>query len=174
MPYWPTGQLFVFLQQVTFYGSKLRRIGKPEGEAIDIDGASQTAIVHSQGMTLFGNDGKMVRLASNFHFVNFCSESFSHDLVWYHPINVYYILFCEIPICCDCKTITLWPQSLNSSITLNKIKSQSKYVPALCQRITMHVLLPTSNGRICQYLYYNCVITCIITSTHASLSRSLR
>ena len=70
----------MFLQQVTFYGSKLRRIGKPEGEAVYIDGASEPAIVHSQGMTQFGNDGKMVRLSNNLHFVNFHCESYTHVL----------------------------------------------------------------------------------------------
>lgn len=51
----------VVIQQVTFFGSNLgprKRI--PTGEEYYIDGKEKAAIVHKDGMTLFGSDGKMV------------------------------------------------------------------------------------------------------------------
>jgi len=40
---------------------------EPRGTAIQIEGASKPAIVHKNGMIVFGNDGKMVR----FHLIIF-------------------------------------------------------------------------------------------------------
>ncbi|XP_031571747.1 cytosolic 10-formyltetrahydrofolate dehydrogenase-like isoform X1 [Actinia tenebrosa] len=48
-------------EQVTFYGSNLGpRKRVPQGSEVYIDGHDKPAIVHKDGMTLFGSDGKMV------------------------------------------------------------------------------------------------------------------
>lgn len=49
-------------QQVTFSGSKMWDRLPPRGTSIPIEGASQPAIVHKNGMVIFGNDGKMVNV----------------------------------------------------------------------------------------------------------------
>ena len=52
---------FVYMQQVTFYGSSLTPGDKPpDGSAVTIEGLEMPAIVHNGGMTLTGTDGKMV------------------------------------------------------------------------------------------------------------------
>jgi hypothetical protein len=46
---------------VTFYSSSLEESSSPpEGSSIVIEGLEKPAIVHPGGMTLIGNDGKMV------------------------------------------------------------------------------------------------------------------
>ena len=52
--------LFFEFQQVTFSGSKMWNRLPPRGTTVNIEGASQPAIVHKNGMVIFGNDGKMV------------------------------------------------------------------------------------------------------------------
>ena len=52
---------FLCFQQVTFYGSKLVPGDKPpQGTPVTIEGLETPAIVHKDGMTLTGTDGKMV------------------------------------------------------------------------------------------------------------------
>ena len=42
------------------FGSKLWKRMEPRGTQVPVAGASKPAIVHKNGMVLFGNDGKMV------------------------------------------------------------------------------------------------------------------
>lgn len=50
-------------EQVTFYGSRLWTRMEPRGTKFPVEGASKPAIVHKNGMILFGNDGKMVNVS---------------------------------------------------------------------------------------------------------------
>ena len=50
-------------QRITFFGSRLWERLPPRGQEVAIEGASKPAIVHRNGMVLFGADGKMVRQA---------------------------------------------------------------------------------------------------------------
>ncbi|XP_029642163.1 cytosolic 10-formyltetrahydrofolate dehydrogenase isoform X1 [Octopus sinensis] len=50
-------------QQVTFSGSKLWNRLVPRGTEVAIEGCSKPAIVHKNGMILFGNDNKMVNVS---------------------------------------------------------------------------------------------------------------
>lgn len=54
--------MFLFIQKVTFYGSKLWKKSTPKGTEVAIDGMSQKAVVHNDGMLLFGKDGKAVSI----------------------------------------------------------------------------------------------------------------
>ena len=47
-------------EQITLFGSRMWTRMVPRGTEIAIEGASRPAIVHKNGMVLFGNDGKMV------------------------------------------------------------------------------------------------------------------
>lgn len=48
-------------QQVTLYGSSLSPSDTPpEGTPVTIEGLEKPAVVHKGGMTVTGNDGKMV------------------------------------------------------------------------------------------------------------------
>ncbi|KAL4217352.1 Mitochondrial 10-formyltetrahydrofolate dehydrogenase [Mactra antiquata] len=50
-------------EQVTFYGSRVWNRMEPRGTSVNIEGASKPAIVHKNGMILFGSDGKMVNVS---------------------------------------------------------------------------------------------------------------
>ncbi|XP_052266666.1 cytosolic 10-formyltetrahydrofolate dehydrogenase-like isoform X1 [Dreissena polymorpha] len=50
-------------EQVTLYGSKMWNRMEPRGRPVAIEGASHPAIVHKNGMVVFGNDGKMVNIS---------------------------------------------------------------------------------------------------------------
>uniref|UniRef100_A0A4W3HQW0 10-formyltetrahydrofolate dehydrogenase n=1 Tax=Callorhinchus milii TaxID=7868 RepID=A0A4W3HQW0_CALMI len=47
-------------QAVTMYGSALYKGAVPSGQALQISGCSQPGVVTSNGLVLFGNDGKML------------------------------------------------------------------------------------------------------------------
>ena len=49
-----------FPQKITFYGSRVWNRMEPRGKSFPVEGASKPAIVHKNGLILFGNDGKMV------------------------------------------------------------------------------------------------------------------
>ncbi|XP_013396004.1 cytosolic 10-formyltetrahydrofolate dehydrogenase-like isoform X1 [Lingula anatina] len=49
-------------EEVTLYHSSLWTESVPEGRPVDIQGKNTPAIVHEEGMILFGNDGKMVNI----------------------------------------------------------------------------------------------------------------
>ena len=42
---------------------------EPRGSKVELAGASKPAIVHKNGMVIFGNDGKMVRNIRKFKFI---------------------------------------------------------------------------------------------------------
>ncbi|XP_052781416.1 cytosolic 10-formyltetrahydrofolate dehydrogenase-like [Mya arenaria] len=50
-------------EQVTLYGSKMWNRMEPRGRSVEIQGASRPAIVHKNGMVVFGKDGKMVNIS---------------------------------------------------------------------------------------------------------------
>ena len=58
-----------FLQKVTLYGSRLWNRMEPRGSKVELAGASKPAIVHKNGMVIFGNDGKMVRNIRKLYFI---------------------------------------------------------------------------------------------------------
>ena len=47
-------------QEMTLYGSRLWRAPVPRGLEVKVEGMSRTALVHKDGMLLFGSDGKPV------------------------------------------------------------------------------------------------------------------
>ncbi|KAL3853603.1 hypothetical protein ACJMK2_017137 [Sinanodonta woodiana] len=50
-------------QKITFFGSRLWNRMVPRGPEFQVEGCSKPAIVHRDGMVLFGNDGKMVNVS---------------------------------------------------------------------------------------------------------------
>ncbi|XP_013085376.2 cytosolic 10-formyltetrahydrofolate dehydrogenase-like isoform X1 [Biomphalaria glabrata] len=50
-------------EQITFFGSRLWSRLPPRGIQVPIDGVKYSAIVHKDGMILFGNDGKMLNVS---------------------------------------------------------------------------------------------------------------
>ncbi|KAL5013525.1 hypothetical protein ScPMuIL_007795 [Solemya velum] len=54
-------------QKITFYGAKLWNRLEPRGTKIEIPGCTKPAIVHKNGMILFGNDSKMVNISQIQH-----------------------------------------------------------------------------------------------------------
>ena len=61
---------YLYMQQVTFYGSSMTPGDKPpDGSAVTIEGLEMPAIVHSGGMTLTGTDGKMVSAKLGCHML---------------------------------------------------------------------------------------------------------
>lgn len=50
-------------EKITFYGSRLWKRLEPRGKSFPVEGASKPAIVHKNGLILFGNDGKMVNIS---------------------------------------------------------------------------------------------------------------
>ncbi|KAK3610577.1 hypothetical protein CHS0354_009017 [Potamilus streckersoni] len=50
-------------QKITFFGSRLWNRMVPRGTEFQVEGCSKPAIVHRNGMVLFGNDGKMVNVS---------------------------------------------------------------------------------------------------------------
>ena len=58
-----------FLQKVTLYGSRLWNRMEPRGSKVELAGASKPAIVHKNGIVIFGNDGKMVRNIRKLYFI---------------------------------------------------------------------------------------------------------
>jgi len=51
-------------ERVTMYGSKLWTGGIPSGSEVEIGGMSKKAVVHKDGLLIFGNDGKAVNVKS--------------------------------------------------------------------------------------------------------------
>jgi len=51
-------------EQITFTGSRMWTRMAPRGSEVTIEGMSRAAIVHKNGMVLFGNDGKMVNVTN--------------------------------------------------------------------------------------------------------------
>lgn len=51
-------------EQVTLYGSSLWSGATPKGTEVEIAGASKPAVVHEDGLLLFGSDGKAVSMHS--------------------------------------------------------------------------------------------------------------
>ncbi|CAK8681490.1 unnamed protein product [Clavelina lepadiformis] len=49
-------------EQITLYGSTIHRSKVPTGEQVHIEGMSNPAIVHKNGLLLYGNDGKKVNV----------------------------------------------------------------------------------------------------------------
>ncbi|KAK3103669.1 hypothetical protein FSP39_020897 [Pinctada imbricata] len=49
-------------EKVTMFGAKLWNRMEPRGTQVPITGATKPAVVHKNGMVLFGNDGKMVNV----------------------------------------------------------------------------------------------------------------
>jgi len=54
------GELRFLLQNITLYGSSLHRSKVPVGEEVKIDGLAKPAIIHKNGMLIYGNDDKKV------------------------------------------------------------------------------------------------------------------
>ncbi|XP_005090853.1 cytosolic 10-formyltetrahydrofolate dehydrogenase [Aplysia californica] len=54
-------------EQITFFGSRMWKRMAPRGTEIAIEGASKPAIVHKNGMILFGNDGNMLNVTNVQH-----------------------------------------------------------------------------------------------------------
>ena len=58
------------------FGSSMHTGAVPKGTEVPIEGCSKPAIVHKNGMLIFGNDGKMVRYpASSVNSASFNMKS---------------------------------------------------------------------------------------------------